>query len=114
MEQNNKRGWGGSRPGAGRPKGSGNKIRLEDLLDSIEKQTGANYAEQLASNYASALTREDWKMVNDYDKAFLNKIVADKQEIEVTESEDVVQAKQEAFLAALQDLAGVKRPKDTE
>jgi hypothetical protein len=98
---------GGYRPGGGRPKGSSNKVKLEDLLANIEARTGVNYAEQLATNYAEAIIREDWKMVNDYDKAFLNKVVADKQEIEVTNINDDVQAKAQVFADALQDLARI-------
>ena len=109
MNQLNKSGWGGARAGAGRPKGSGNKVRIEDLLDEIENATGVTYAEQLASNYASAINREDWTKVGEYDRAFLNKIVADKTEIEVVESEDAVLAKQQAFAEALTALVAVNR-----
>ena len=113
MNQTNKNGWGGARPGAGRPKGSGNKVRIEDLLSEIENATGVTYAEQLASNYASAINREDWTKVGEYDRAFLNKIVADKTEIEVVESEDAVRAKQQAFADALSALVTINR-KDEE
>ena len=109
MNQTNKSGWGGARAGAGRPKGSGNKVRIEDLLDEIENATGVTYAEQLASNYASAINREDWTKVGEYDRAFLNKIVADKTEIEVVESEDAVLAKQQAFAEALTALVAVNK-----
>ena len=109
MNQLNKSGWGGARPGAGRPKGSGNKVRIEDLLAEIENATGVTYAEQLASNYASAIGREDWTKVGECDRAFLNKIVADKTEIEVVESEDAVLAKQQAFAEALTALVAVNK-----
>lgn len=96
---------GGARTGSGRPKGSTNKVKLEDLLDNIEQHTGMSYAEQIASNYANAITREDWRMVNDYDKAFLNKVVADKQEVEITRPEDQIEARAAAFAEALATLA---------
>lgn len=92
---------GGARANSGRPKGSTNKIRIEDLLGSIEHATGMDYAQQLASNYVSAITREDWRMVGDYDKAFLNKIVADKQEVEINNPQDSVEAKAQAFADAI-------------
>lgn len=92
---------GGARAGAGRKKGSTNKVRLEDLLLEIENAVGLTYAEQLAQNYASAINRSDWSKVSEYDRAFLNKVVADKQEVEVVESEDAVQAKAQAFSEAL-------------
>jgi hypothetical protein len=97
---------GGARPGAGRPKGSGHKIRLEDLMDQIELQAGMPYAERLAANYAGAIDRADWGKVSEYDRAFLNKIVADRNEIEVTDSTDSVEARRLAFAEALRDLTG--------
>jgi hypothetical protein len=100
-------GHGGARPGAGRKPGSGNKIRLEDLLGEIEHQAGMPYAERLALNYVGAIERADWSKVENYDRAFLNKVVADKVEVETVESEDVVQAKAQAFAEAIATLATV-------
>jgi len=103
---------GGARTGAGRPKGSTNKITMEDLLASLDTSLGRPYHEQLADNYVSAISRSDWGNVRDYDKVFLGKLVADKQEVEIKESEDTVAAKQEAFAQALADLVTVTLPKD--
>lgn len=111
MEKNKTNGHGGARPGAGRKPGSGNKIRLEDLLGEIEHQAGMTYAERLALNYVGAINRSDWSKVENYDRAFLNKVVADKVEVENVESEDVVQAKAQAFAEALASLATVNKSK---
>lgn len=92
---------GGAREGAGRPKGSGNKIKIEDLLADIETATNMPYTQRIALNYVEAIDRADWARVENYDKAFLNKIVADRQSVEVVESDDVVEAKRQAFAAAL-------------
>jgi hypothetical protein len=108
MEKNKTSNRGGARPGAGRPLGSGNKIRLEDLLKEIETQAGMSYAERLATNYMGAINRSDWSKVENYDRAFLNKVVADKVEVETLESEDAVQAKAEAFAEAIAALTQVK------
>ena len=116
MEQNNEKtkrhtytvkspSRGGARPGSGRPKGSTNKIKMEDLLAKIELHTGLDYAEQLATNYANAIGRSDWRMVNDYDKAFLNKVVADKSEVEIVNTEDAIEARATAFAEALAALS---------
>lgn len=94
-------GRGGARPGSGRPKGSGNKIKIEDLIDSIEQRAGVPFTEQIATNYVGAILREDWARVENYDKALLNKIVADKNEITVEEVGDVIDAKKEAFKEAI-------------
>jgi hypothetical protein len=99
---------GGYRPNAGRPKGSSNKIRLEDLMDSIEEAVGQPFEKQIALNYANAIFRNDWAKVADYDKVLLNKIVADKTEVEVITSEDEVTAKAEAFAEALKALTAPK------
>jgi hypothetical protein len=113
MTENKKRNsnYGGARPGAGRPRGSGNKIRIEDLLESVEGVTNMSYAERLALNYAGAIGREDWNRVENYDRAFLNKIVADRQEIEVTDSTDAMETKQAAFAAALAAISQIRQTK---
>lgn len=95
---------GGARPGAGRPKGSGNKVSLGQLLDELELAAGKPYEKQLATNYANAIFREDWGKVSEYDRAFLNKIVADKQEVELTDSTEMVEAKRQAFAEAIAQL----------
>lgn len=95
---------GGARPGGGRPKGSTTKIKIEDLMEKIELQAGQTYAELLAHNYVSAIQRSDWNGVRDYDKAFMNKMIAEKVDIDVKDSEDTVAAKSAAFAAALATL----------
>ena len=106
--------WGGARPGAGRPKGSSNKIRIEDLIDSIEARSGMTFPEQVASNYVSAITRGDWARVENYDKALLNKIVADKSEITVEDTTTLLEAKQTAFREAIQAIANINNIKDDQ
>ena len=93
--------WGGARVGAGRPKGTGNKIKIEDLIDSIELRAGVPFADQIAANYVGAIGRSDWARVENYDRALLNKIVADKNDITIDDSSDTIASKQAAFAAAL-------------
>ena len=109
MEQKKKYGHGGARPGAGRPRGSTNKVTMELLLDSLDKSLGRPYHEQLADNYVQAINRDDWSGVRDYDRVFLGKVVADKQEVEVTTNEDTVQARAEAFAQAMAALTAKER-----
>jgi len=92
---------GGVRAGAGRPKGSTTKVTLDDLMSNIELVAGRSYGELLAENYVAAISRADWNGVRDYDKAFMNKLVADKQEVTTINSGDAVAQKQAAFAAAL-------------
>jgi hypothetical protein len=92
---------GGARPGGGRPKGSTTKVTLDDLMSNIELASGQTYGQLLAQNYVAAISRADWNGVRDYDKAFMNKLVADKQEVTTIDSGDAVAQKQAAFAAAL-------------
>ena len=99
---------GGARPGSGRPKGSGTKVKLEDLMLNIELETGRTYGELLAHNYAMAIGRSDWNGVRDYDKAFMNKMLADKSDVTTVETDDAVAQKQRAFAEAIAQIAGIK------
>lgn len=94
-------GRGGARPGGGRPKGSTTKVTLDDLMRNIELAAGQTYGEILAHNYVGAIERCDWQGVRDYDKAFMNKLISDKVEVDVNSTEDVLATKQAAFAAAL-------------
>jgi hypothetical protein len=100
---------GGARAGAGRPKGSTTKIKIEDLMASIEVQAGVPYGDLLARNYVQAIHREDWNGVRDYDKAFMNKMIAEKVEVDVSHSEDVVAQKQAAFAQAIAQITGISK-----
>jgi hypothetical protein len=107
MQQQKKH--GGARPGAGRPKGTGNKVRLEDLMLDVELAANMPYTKRVAINYVHAINREDWARVENYDRAFLNKLVADRSEVEVVTNEDQVTAKQTAFQEALAKLASLNQ-----
>ena len=98
---------GGARPGGGRPKGSTTKVTLDDLMSNIELASGQTYGQLLAQNYVSAISRADWNGVRDYDKAFMNKLVADKQEVTTIDSGDTVAQKQAAFAAALAAITAI-------
>ena len=98
---------GGARKGGGRPKGSTTKIKIEDLMAQIELQSGESYDQLLARNYVSAISRSDWGGVRDYDKAFMNKMIADKSEITTVESSDAVAQKQAAFADAIRQITGI-------
>jgi hypothetical protein len=98
---------GGARKGGGRPKGSTTKIKIEDLMENIEKIAGKSYSELLSLNYVGAIQRCDWNGVRDYDKAFMNKMIAEKVEVDVTHSEDVLAQKQAAFAQAIAQITGI-------
>ena len=100
---------GGARPGGGRPKGSTTRIKIEDLMAQIELQSGETYDQLLARNYVLAIHREDWGGVRDYDKAFMNKMIADRSEVTIQESEDIVATKQAAFAQAIAQITGIQK-----
>ena len=95
---------GGARPGAGRPKGSTTKVTLEDLVGHIEHHVGRSFAEQVAISYASAISRADHAGVRDYEKILLAKMVSDKQEVEVINTETEAETRQAVFQEALAKL----------
>lgn len=82
-------------------------MSLDDLLNNIELATGQTYGELLAHNYAGAISRSDWSGVRDYDKAFMNKLLADKTEVTTIDTQDQVQAKQSAFAEAIRQITGI-------
>lgn len=100
-------GRGGARKGAGRPVGSTNKIKIEELMTTIQTIAGRPYGELLAQNYVEAIRRSDWNGVRDYDKAFMNKMIADKTEVTTVEGENALQQKQAAFAEAIAQIAGI-------
>lgn len=102
---------GGYRPGSGRPKGSTNKISAAQLLASIEQETGADFGTLLAKGYAESIENNDQSARLQYERLFLSKVIADKVEIDLNESEDTVKYKQQAFEAALAALGQNKDAK---
>jgi hypothetical protein len=106
-------GRGGARPGAGRPAGSTTKIKIEDLLQDIEAETKMPYSRRLAMNYSQAIDRSDWTRVENYDRAFLSKIVADRLDVEISDPGQEIEARRAAFLSALEQVANVIVPSDS-
>lgn len=105
MEQNKKR--GGAREGAGRPKGSGNKITAQDLIDTANQVIGKPFVVSLFEGYKDSIMSNDKKVRVMYEKMIIDKVVADRQQIETVESEDAVQQRAQAFAEALASLAQV-------
>ena len=100
---------GGARVGAGRPKGSGNKITAQDLLEAAEAVTGKPFIVNLFEGYQKSILENNNKIRVVYEKMIIDKVVADRQQVEIVENEDAVAAKHAAFAAALADLAGINQ-----
>ena len=101
---------GGARPGAGRPKGSGNKLTVDRLLDSIDAAMGQPLEEVIANNYIKA--QADPKLSFQYEQLFLNKVMADRQQLEIDDT-STVENRQDAFLKALETIGAVAIKQDS-
>lgn len=75
---------GGRKPGSGRPKGATSKLSAKSLLDQIQKTTGKPFEELLAEGYHMTILACDMPARQNYEKMILNKVVADKHEIDHT------------------------------
>jgi hypothetical protein len=74
---------GGKMKGAGRPKGSVNKITGEKILLEISLQFGKPFEQLLAEGYHASIIAGDFTARIAYEKMILSKVVADKHELDV-------------------------------
>ena len=72
---------GGARPGAGRRVGTTNKISGETILAAIKNETGENFEQHLARGYNQSIIEDDKPTRLQYEKMFLNKVVAEKVDV---------------------------------
>jgi hypothetical protein len=99
---------GGARAGAGRPRGSGNKVVASDVLAEILRQSGGqDYTELLVEDFLRSRAQDDKNLAQKYHHLISSKVLADRIDIEVNEDEDTVTAKRTAFAAALAAVAGI-------
>jgi len=97
---------GGARKGAGRPRGSVDRVTIAGLLNSIETQSGRTYQDMLAEDFIAARD-SDRGLAAKYHNLILNKVMATMASVEVTSSQDEVTAKQVAFAEAIAQIAGI-------
>ena len=96
-----KKGWGGARPGAGRPKGSTDKITARVILEQAEQVIGKPFIVSLLEGYRDCVFDGDRRNRAVYEKMLLDKVASNLFDVEVTEDEDKVAAKQAVFAAAI-------------
>ena len=108
-EKSTKAQHGGARPGSGRPKGSGNKLTIDKLLAAVDAKLGQPLEDQIAENYVRSLG--DAKLAHSYEQMFLNKVMADRQQIEIDETSNV-ESRQAAFLKALETMGTTMNQQD--
>ena len=103
---------GGARPGAGRKKGSKDQVSIQSLLEQLHIQSGGHdYEELLVADFLQARTQNDKQTVMKYHNLILNKVMSSLAKIEVHDSQEVIDAKKQAFADALAKLTGVKQDK---
>ena len=101
---------GGAMPGAGRPKGSTEQVTIGGLLASLKnKANGKNYEDLLVEDFLKARNNGDSQLTVKYHNLILNKVMIAQARIEVTDSEDAIEAKQLAFAEALAKLTGISK-----
>jgi hypothetical protein len=105
-KQKKSNGHGGARANAGRPRGTTDKVTIAGLLGAIETATGQTYVELLAEDFTTARNM-DRGLAQKYHNLILNKVAATLTAVEVTDSEDAVEAKRVAFRDALAALTQV-------
>ena len=74
---------GGKQPGAGRKKGSTNKVTSERILRQISLQIGRPFEQLLAEGYHASIIACDVTARLAYEKLILSKVIADKHEMDI-------------------------------
>ena len=94
---------GGARAGAGRPRGTSDRVTIQGLLAALAARSPGNqtYVEQLAEDYNQARLNQDGALVVKYHNLILNKVAATLNQVEVADVTDTVAARQAAFEEAL-------------
>jgi len=75
---------GGKRNGAGRPKGSGNKVSPEELLADFKKQSGMHFDEFVNKQIIDAHNAGNHELVSRYILGMVKYYVSDVQKVDVT------------------------------
>jgi len=103
-------GRGGARVNAGRPKGSTEQVTIDGLLLTLkDKSGGKSYEALLVEDFLGARSSGDTQLTVKYHNLILNKVMNSLAKIEVTDSADAVEMKQQAFAEALAKMTGLKK-----
>jgi len=101
---------GGARPGSGRPKGSTEQVTIDGLLLELKSKSGGKpYEALLVEDFMGARSSGDTQLTVKYHNLILNKVMNSLAKIEVTDSADAVEMKQQAFAEALAKMTGLKK-----
>jgi len=103
----NEKKHGGARAGAGRPKGTSNRLTAKEILDTAENMLGKPFVVALMEGYIDTINSGDTRNRVVYEKMILDKTATTIIEAEITDSKDAIEAKQAAFAEAMAKLVGV-------
>ena len=96
---------GGARQGAGRKRGSLDRVTVNNLLETLEKRTNNRpYEELLIEDFMQARENKDTLLVLKYHTLFMSKLMNNLTKVEVEDTRFDVEAKQKAFQEALAQL----------
>jgi hypothetical protein len=103
----NEKKHGGAREGAGRPKGTSNRLTAKEILETAENMLGKPFVVALMEGYIDTINTGDTRNRVVYEKMILDKTATTIIEAEITDSKDAIEAKQAAFAEAMAKLVGV-------
>jgi len=111
-----KKAWGGARPGAGRPRGSTDKVTARHILETAERVIGKPLIESVMEGYRDTILDGDRRHRTIYEKMLVDKVATTLFDVEVTEDQDLLSAKRAAFAEAMAQavVQAQHTPKDTE
>ena len=95
---------GGARAGAGRPKGSTDKLTARLLLETCQQVIGKPFEVSLLEGYRDTIVNGDARNRATYEKMLLDKVSSTLMEAEVTDETDSAAAKAIVFQEALAKL----------
>lgn len=98
--------WGGARPGAGRKKGSVNKVSAKEILETAEQILGKPLIVSIIEGYQDTISDGDRKHRVVYEKMLVDKVATHLLDVEVTDSEDTIEQRRRAFVEAMAQIAG--------
>lgn len=100
---------GGVREGAGRPKGSTDKVTAKALIEQAQATLGKPFIVSLMEGYQDSIVDNDRRSRMVYEKMILDKVATTLIEAEITDSEATIDAKQAAFRSALAAALGTQQ-----
>ena len=101
--------WGGAREGAGRKKGSTNKVSARQILEEAERILNKPLIVSLLEGYRDTIDEGDRKHRVVYERMLLDKVATQLLDVEVTDSEQSLEARRQIFAEAIAQITTNKQ-----